>query len=78
MISSLRVEERVSRSHLCGVDVLSVRTNLACSIHLRRLDQQNTTGLTSFSPQKPLRRPAFEAALRRTVLFNINQTFLEA
>jgi hypothetical protein len=79
MISSLQVEERVNRSHQsCGVDVSSARTDLACSIHVRRRKPHNITGLISFSPQTPLRRPAFEAALRRRVLFNINHTSLEA
>ena len=79
MISSLQVEERVNRSHQsCGVDVSSARTDLACSIHLRRRKPHNITGLISFSPQTPHRRRTLEAALRRRVLFNINHRLLEA
>jgi hypothetical protein len=74
MISSLLVKERFSHQS-CGVDISSARHDLACCDRVRGREQP---WVISFSPQTPLRRPAFEAPLQRSVLFNINHTFLEA
>ncbi|MGP1665037.1 MAG: hypothetical protein ACTS5I_03800 [Rhodanobacter sp.] len=81
MISSLHAKERVNRSHqICGDDVSSTQIDSACFIRVAKREQHSITitALISFSPQTPLRRPAFEAVLRRTVLFNINHKSLEA
>jgi hypothetical protein len=79
MISSLQAKERVNRSHQgCGVDVLSARMESACFIRVAKREQRSIVRLFSFSPQTPLRRRAFEAALRRKVLFNNNHRSLEA
>ena len=79
MISSLQVEERVNRSHqICGVDVSSARIDCACFILVAEREKRRIAWPLSFSPQTLLRRRAFEAALRRRVLFNINHTILEA
>lgn len=78
MISSLQSNERGNRSHQTrGVDVASARIDLACFIRVAKRDQQSVARL-SFLPQTPLRRRAFEAALRRKVLVNINHRSLEA
>ena len=79
MISSLQVAERVNRSHqICGVDVSSARIDCAYFILVAEREQRPIAWPLSFLPQTPLRRRAFEAALRRRVLFNINHRSLEA
>jgi hypothetical protein len=78
MISSLQSEERANRSHdRRGADDSSARIALVCFSRVVKRDHQSIAWLSS-PPQSPLKRRAFEAALRRRVLFNINHRSLEA
>ena len=79
MISSLQSNERVNRSHLRrGAAVSSARIASACFNRVAKRDQRFIAWL-SFPPQTPLRqRRHYEAALRRKVLVNINNTSSEA
>jgi hypothetical protein len=78
MISSLQSEERANRSHhRRGADDSSARIALVCFSRVVKRDQQFIAWLSS-PPQSPLKRRAFEAALRRRVLVNINHRSLEA
>jgi hypothetical protein len=78
MISSLQANERANRSHQsCGADNSSARIDSACFIRVAKRDQQSTAWLSS-SPHMSLSQRAFEAALRRRVLFNIIHRSLEA
>ena len=79
MISSLQSKERANRSHQSrGADVSSARIASACFNQCSQREQLLAARL-SFPPQTPLRqRRHYEAALRRSVLVNINHRSLEA